>query len=226
MKIVLTNDDGFGAPGLALLEEVCSAFGEIFVVAPDTEQSYVGHRVTTGTIRAGEAGMGRYRIGGTPADCTRIALTCIVPDADWLISGVNRGGNLGADTYISGTVAAAREAALLGRRAIAISQYISRALAFDWEHSRARVGQAIESLMKDPPEDGAFWNVNLPHLDHNGGGDVTVCPLDGAPLDVRYRKEGDSYVFIGEYPRRRPAPGTDVDLCFRGHITATKLCVR
>ncbi len=65
---------------------------------------------------------GRYRVDGTPADCTRLALSCLVPDADWVISGINRGGNLGADTYISGTVAAAREAALIGVSSAAISR--------------------------------------------------------------------------------------------------------
>ena len=113
MKIVLTNDDGIEAPGLDALFHCVLPLGDIIIVAPQKAQSGIAHRVTTrAPIRVNQIGQNRYRVEGTPADCSRIALKEIASDADWLISGINAGANLGSDVYNSGTVAAAREAAI------------------------------------------------------------------------------------------------------------------
>jgi len=133
VKLILTNDDGIEAPGLNALENALGSLGELVVVAPEYSQSEIGHQVTTkAPIRVRQISLSRYGVSGTPADCARIALTVFHPDADWLIAGINRGGNLGADIYMSGTVAAAREAALLGIKAIAISHYVADNREVDW----------------------------------------------------------------------------------------------
>lgn len=227
MKIVLTNDDGLDAPGLALLEKIAGGFGEAVVIAPAEEQSYVGHRVTTSSIPVAQEDSQRFRVSGTPADCARIALRCVATDAEWVLSGINRGGNLGVDTYISGTVAAAREATILGRKAIAISQFISRRWPFEWSHSAPRAALVLRELMAKEPESGVYWNVNLPHPeDPLAQCDIVFCPLDNSPLDVRYRREGSIYVYTGSYPDRGREPGSDVDHCFSGRITVTPVRVR
>ena len=109
MKIVLTNDDGIDAPGLDTLNRCVEQLGDVIIVAPQNAQSGIAHRVTTREpIRINQLGSDRHSIDGTPADCARIALKVIAPDADWLISGINACANLRSDVYNSGTVAAAR----------------------------------------------------------------------------------------------------------------------
>jgi 5'-nucleotidase len=126
LKIVVTNDDGYDQPGLAALVEAVKALGEVTVVAPATPQSNVGHRVTMREpIRVEQPDRHTYVVHATPADCTRLAVKQLVPDVDWVVAGINPGANLGSDVYQSGTVAASREAAILGIRAAAVSQYIA-----------------------------------------------------------------------------------------------------
>ena len=95
------------------------------------------HRVTTrSALRVEQLDTDKFSVDGTPADCVRLALKKLAPDAAWLVAGINPGANLGSDVYNSGTVAAAREAAILGVRSIAISQYIARDHEVNWEHHR------------------------------------------------------------------------------------------
>ncbi|MDQ3333363.1 MAG: 5'/3'-nucleotidase SurE, partial [Planctomycetota bacterium] len=111
MKFLLTNDDGIDAPGLALLREVVAERAEPIVVAPDRHLSGCAHRVVTEEdLVLDDRGDGRFALNGTPADCVRVGLLHVCSDAAWVLSGVNDGGNLGVDTFLSGTVAAAREA--------------------------------------------------------------------------------------------------------------------
>ena len=115
MRILLTNDDGIDAPGLEALRQAAAPLGEVVLVAPLDTLSGCSHRVTTDhPVRVHERGPGRYAIDGTPADCARVGLYGLARDAAWVLSGVNAGGNLGADVWHSGTVAAAREAVLHG----------------------------------------------------------------------------------------------------------------
>jgi len=222
MKIVVTNDDGIDAPGLASLLEVAERFGEVYVVAPAEEHSSGGHRVTVkGPIRVEQLDRTRFRVHGTPADCARLALAELVPDATWLVSGINEGGNLGADVYMSGTVAAAREAALMGSGAVAISHYIRRGVPLDWRLAESRGELVLARLLASPPPSGAYWNVNLPHVP--GECPLVECPLDPSAMQVRFRREGDGYVYGGSYQERPRRSGTDVETCFGGAITMTQL---
>ena len=120
MRLLLTNDDGIDAPGLAALERVAALLGEVSVVAPLGHFSGCSHQVTTHRpLRVEGRGERRWAVAGWPADCTRVALRGLGVEADWVLSGINAGGNMWADVYISGTVAAVREAALLGRPGVA-----------------------------------------------------------------------------------------------------------
>lgn len=228
MKIILTNDDGIEAPGLEALRKVCAAWGEVIVVAPSECHSSMSHRVTTAElIPVTEEAAGRFSVEGTPADCTRLALTCLVPDADWVISGINRGGNLGADTYISGTVAAAREAALMGVPSLAISHYVAKGRLLNWATAERRAALAIAYAMAHPPRPGQFWNINLPHPESDEADvELSLCPLDYGPLSVQFIKESSGYRYCGQYHERPAIPGHDVAECFGGKIAATLIPVQ
>ena len=113
MNFLLTNDDGIDAPGLSVLCQVAEQLGEVAVVAPDQPHSGCSHRVSSEyPICLDRRADRRYALNGTPVDCTRIGMTHVAPDSDWVIAGVNCGANLGCDVLMSGTVAAVREAAL------------------------------------------------------------------------------------------------------------------
>src|SRR5262249_36046749 len=148
MKLLLTNDDGIDAPGLEALYEAARQFGEPVVVAPVDAHSGCSHRVTTDcAIRVSERGPNLYAVDGTPADCVRVALHSVVPDAAWVLSGINAGGNLGADVWHSGTVAAVREAVLHGRPGVALSQYHNKKdRPIDWKRGAAWVLPLLRRL--------------------------------------------------------------------------------
>jgi 5'-nucleotidase len=223
-RILLTNDDGWDAPGLAALKQLAAQLGEVYVVAPLEQHSYAGHRVTVLTpLLLTEAAPHEFKLSGTPADCIRVALTSLFPEIDWVLAGINRGGNLGADVYTSGTVAAVREAALLGKPGIAISQYVRRNATLDWDQSRELAFPVIERIMAEPQEDRVYWNVNLPHLDPGCKAPVIRCDPDHERLDVRYRREGDRFHYAGTYQGRPKTPGRDVEQCFGGAITISRL---
>lgn len=220
----MTNDDGWDAPGLAALKAVAGQFGRVFVLAPRDPHSYAGHRVTTDCpLVLAETGSQEYTLTGTPADCVRVGVTTLFPDIDWVLSGINRGGNLGADIFTSGTVAAVREAALLGRPGIAVSQYVRKGVALDWERSGALALPVIRKLIAEGCPPKAYWNLNLPHVDLGEETAVVHCDPDNEPLDIRFRQDGDCFHYDGSYASRRRTPGRDVERCFGGSITVSCL---
>lgn len=230
MKLLLTNDDGIDAPGLEVLERAVREWGDTVVVAPAEGRSGIGHQLTTDRpIPVEQQESRRYSVGGTPADCVRLGLTEIVPDASWVLAGVNRGANLGADVYTSGTVAAAREGALLGCRALAISQYIAKGLELNWEAVFRRAALVLPRLLAAELSRGEYWNANMPHLPEDGEereageAETVVCPLDTRPLGVAYRKEDGAFIYQAEYRKRPRQPGRDVDVCLGGRISVTRL---
>ena len=228
MKIVLTNDDGINAPGLDTLSRCVKQLGDIIIVAPQKAQSGIGHRVTTRTpIRVNQLNPNQHSVDGTPADCSRIALKEIASDADWLISGINAGANLGSDVYNSGTVAAAREAAILGYPAIAISQYISKDHEVDWTISGHHAGAVIKMLLGRELARGHFWNVNLPHpIEMEPPLIYQFCGLDTNPHKYAYRKNGSELIYTGTIHERPRDPGKDVAVCFdERKIAITRLAV-
>ena len=228
MKIVITNDDGIDAPGLEALERCVRRLGEVVIVAPLRPQSGIAHRVTTREpIRINAIGTNRHSVEGTPADCARIALKVIAPDANWLIAGINPGANLGSDVYNSGTVAAAREAAILGCRAIAVSQYIARDQEVDWSVTGEQACPAVQMLLSRDLIAGHFWNVNLPHpIPKNSRLTYEFCELDPHPHKYVYDRNGDALTYRGTIHERPRDPGKDVAVCFdEGRIAITRLAV-
>lgn len=223
MNIVITNDDGYGEPGLVALLDAVSPLGRITIVAPKTPQSSCGHRVNLKTpIKVESPSPHHYVVNGSPADCTRLAIKELAPDADWVIAGINLGANLGSDVYQSGTVAAAREAAILGVRAISISQYVARGWTPDWQASSAQAAEILSVFMNGPLAAGRYWNINLPspitpssRLTH------VQCPIDRHPHHYRFVRDGETYQYQGIIHDRPRAAGTDVDICFSGKVSAT-----
>jgi 5'-nucleotidase len=228
LKIILTNDDGIDAPGLKTLESCFQDGVQTVIVAPAQPQSGVGHRVTTRSpIRVNQTGPNRFSVEGTPADCSRIALKEIAPDAHWLVAGINRGANLGSDVYNSGTVAAAREAAILGCRSIAISQYVARDRQVDWSITGYHAEVTLKMLMERYIAASHFWNVNLPHplVDHFEI-PVEFCGLDTNPHKYDFRKNENEYFYDGSIHERPRDPGTDVAVCFdEGKVSITRIAV-
>ncbi len=223
MRFLLTNDDGIDAPGLAALAEAAARPGTPVVVAPEDGHSGCGHQVTTDEgLAVSERGPGRFAVAGTPADCVRVALHSLTPDADWVLAGINAGGNLGVDVWHSGTVAAVREAVLHGKPGIAFSQYRRRDRAFDWPRAAAWTVPVLRDLLARPWQPGTLWNVNLPHPDPGAPmPEIVFCPLNPHPLPLSYRREGDRLRYDGNYHDRRRDDGTDVAVCFGGRIAVT-----
>ncbi len=223
MTLILTNDDGIDAPGIRALHKAMNGKGVI--VAPKDHLSGCGHQVTTTqAIHVRRRSDFEYAIAGTPADCVRLALTHICPTVKFVLSGINAGGNLGADVYISGTVAAVREAAFHGIPGIAVSHYRKGKLNVDWDVAARWTAGILADLLNRTIEPGTFWNVNLPHLlPGDPDPEVVFCEPCRQPLPVNYRVEGDNFYYFGEYAKRDRTPGSDVDVCFSGKIAVTQL---
>jgi 5'-nucleotidase len=221
MTFILTNDDGIDAPGIEALRQAVNGKGIVF--APKHHQSGCGHQVTTTkAIQVERRSDTEYAVDGTPADCTRIALSQLSSKIDWVLSGVNAGGNLGVDAYISGTVAAVREAAMHDIPGIAISHWIRRPLTIDWNLVARYSAKILQELFDRPMPDRSFWNVNLPHLTPDTPEpEIVFCQPSIDPLPIDFRIEGDCYYYQGEYAKRDRAPNTDVDVCFSGKIAVT-----
>ncbi|AMV32542.1 5'-nucleotidase SurE [Pirellula sp. SH-Sr6A] len=241
MKLLLTNDDGMDAEGLQELARLLRVEHECWVVAPDQGRSCCSHSVTNAEpLKLRQHGEREWDLSGTPADCVRVAIHCLNFKPDYVLSGVNHGGNLGVDTLYSGTVSAAREASMLGIPAVALSQYMRRDIAKDWAQSAFRARRVLEHLWLDPPVEGTFWNVNLPAIvPEEVVGTVhfpiSFCDTEHSPLQFHFTPYetanpellgGNSvrtFLYQSNYQTRPRQDGSDVSLCFAGHATVTKL---
>ncbi|MBV6498998.1 MAG: 5'/3'-nucleotidase SurE [Prosthecobacter sp.] len=228
---LLTNDDGIDAPGLASLERCVRRIPDarISVVAPMREHSMCGHRLTTHSpLRVERRGDDRWAVDGTPADCVRLALFALGLKPGWVLSGVNAGGNLGQDIHVSGTCAAAREAAYHQVPSAAFSHYLIRDLAVDWERTADWTHEALHHLACAPLGDGEFWCVNFPHLPPGSLAlpGMRSCHPARSPLPVRFRPMDDgSHHYDARYADRPRDPGSDVDVCFGGETSVVRLKV-
>ena len=170
MRILLTNDDGINAPGLYVLEKIAAQLSDdIWICAPSEEQSGAGHSLSLSRpVRLREHAPRRFSVTGTPTDAVTLALRKVLPARpDLILSGVNRGANLGDDVTYSGTVAAAIEGALAGIRSIALSQvYSKETLADDvpFDAAEAWGARALRPLLDAPFPERTLVNVNFPPL--------------------------------------------------------------
>lgn len=226
MQFLLTNDDGIDALGLTLLSDVLAPHGKVTVVAPESEQSGVGHRVNTrGALKLEERAVDRYALSGTPADCARVGLRGLTVRADWVMSGLNHGGNLGVDIHMSGTVAGAREGAILGCRALAISQVINMRHPPDPERIRRITTRVISELLSRPLPLGKLYNVNLPFAPESEEPELCFCEPDPSPHDVRYARALDAFTYEGVFLNRGRVPGCDVEAVLNGKISVSVLSI-
>jgi 5'-nucleotidase len=209
VNILVTNDDGILAPGLALLAEVCRAVGAVTVVAPDREQSGTSHSLTLHRpIRPMRRPDGAFQVDGTPTDCVMLALEALMPERpDFVFSGVNHGPNMGEDVLYSGTVAAAMEAVVLGVPGIAIS-FAGNQLETMATY-RDRLVDLVRRITSVPdfPQD-TLLNVNLPR--------VPAAEVAG----VRVTKLGSRF-FSGSLARMKDPWGREIFWIGGGTITWT-----
>jgi len=177
-RVLLTNDDGIDAPGLAVLEAVAATIArEVWVVAPEHDQSGTSHSISLhAPLRFSRQGERRFGIGGTPGDCVVMAVRHLMLEAPptLVLAGVNRGANLGVETVFSGTVGAAMAGMLLGLPSIALSQAFTDREAVKWETARALAPSVIRHLWAAGWSDQACLNVNFPDVAPDAAGPLTL----------------------------------------------------
>ena len=226
MNILLTNDDGWGAPGLEKLEQIAGQFGDLWVVAPVKPMSGISHQLTFEVPMAFEEKSSQsFSLDGTPADCVRVGLTQLETQFDWVFSGINRGANLGTDINVSGTVAAVREASLFNVPGIAFSQHLRHFNApFDWSRSGQLAQRVILELLARKITKNNWFNVNLPDIGDGEPNQVELVEAkqDRNPLPAKYSTtEAGELLYCGTYNDRPRTPGHDADVCFSGGVAIT-----
>jgi len=235
MRILVTNDDGIHAPGLAVLERIAADLGgEVVVVAPETDQSGVSHSLSLNDpLRLRDIGPRRFAVKGTPTDCVIMAVRHIFAGAppDLILSGVNRGQNVAEDVTYSGTVAAAMEGTILGIRSIALSQAHNFAAGgeFPWATAEAHGPAVVRRILEVGFGPGVLVNVNFPPVmpQQVAGSAVTVQGQRNQGLlkvDPRKDGRGNAYYWIAfARGREEPAEGTDLHALAEGKISITPL---
>ncbi|MDV7338757.1 5'/3'-nucleotidase SurE [Terasakiella sp. A23] len=231
-RILISNDDGIHAPGLKVLEEIARTICEdVWVVAPETEQSATGHSLTLRRpLRIHKHGEKRYSVDGTPTDCVLLAMNEIMKEAkpNLVLSGVNRGGNLGEDVTYSGTIAAAMEATLLGVPAIALSQYYEDGDAVKWSTAEDHGADVIKQLVRNGWPENTLMNVNFP--------DVATADVKGIEYTRQGRRKigddlakihdprGEEYFWIGALRSEETfKDGTDLYAVVHGSISVSPI---
>jgi len=218
-RILVSNDDGIDSPGIKLLERIAHGLADdVWVVAPEQEQSGASHSLTTRRpLRMREAAPGRYVVDGTPTDCVLLAVKRLMRDRPptLVLSGINAGSNVGEDLTYSGTVAAAMEATLLGIPAMALSQDYRDGEPIPWEAGEAFAPEMIRRLLRLPWPEHTMFNVNFPAAppDQVKGFAVTKQGKRAIAdnLTERIDPRGRAYYWIGPIRENgRAEPGTDL----------------
>jgi 5'-nucleotidase len=235
MRILLTNDDGVNAPGLKVLEEIARQFSDdIWICAPSEEQSGAGHSLTlTRPVRLHKLGERRFAVTGTPTDSVMMALRTVMDGApDLILSGVNRGANLGDDITYSGTVSAAIEGALAGIRAIAFSQvYAREGMGDDVPFGAALAWgpKVLERLIDAPMAERTLINVNFPARPPEAVKGIRVVRQGfhdysrGSIVEGRDPR-GYRYFWFGLDPIEHTLDhGTDLEAIDEGYVAVTPL---
>lgn len=230
MHILITNDDGYLAPGIRILADTLSAVADITVVAPDRNKSGASNSLTLmRPLRVQKTPEGYYRVDGTPTDCVHLAISGLLDNKpDMVVSGINNGSNLGDDVLYSGTVAAAIEGRYLGLPAIAVSLTGKREENYQVAAQITR--QVVEKLIDDPIPSDSILNINVPDL---AFGDLQ--PIKATRLGFRHKaeqmvKQSDPYgspiYWVGPPGEAQDAgPGTDFFAIENNQISVTPLQV-
>ncbi|HET7729515.1 MAG TPA: 5'/3'-nucleotidase SurE [Usitatibacter sp.] len=230
MRILLSNDDGYFAPGLAALHEGLASLGEITVVAPERDRSGASNSLTLDRpLQLSRAHNGFFYVNGTPTDCVHMAVTGLLDfEPELVVSGINSGSNMGDDTLYSGTVAAATEGYLLGIPSIAVSL-----TSKDFVHYRtaARVARdLVERLARDPFGAPVLLNVNVPDVPYEAITGFEITRLGrrhkAQPVIASRNPRGETVYWVGPAGAAREAgPGTDFHALERGAVSITPLQV-
>jgi 5'-nucleotidase len=225
--ILLSNDDGVQAEGLLALAGTLAELGDLYVVAPEREQSASSHRITLAwPLRHRELGNNVHAVDGTPADCVYIALNLegLLPRRpDVVVSGINHGFNLGMDVVYSGTVAAAREAALRGLRAVAFSADP----AADFRRVATHAVTLVERVLALPVDGALLLNVNYPSTEPRGVLATRLGRRDyHDAVEARTDPRGRSYYWIGgPVSTHDSSEGADTSAVDRGYVSVTPLAL-
>lgn len=237
-RILVSNDDGIDAPGIAALERVARTLSDdVWVVAPETEQSGAGHSLTLhDPIRYDWRGPRHVAVRGTPTDCVLMAVKLFLPDRrpDLVLSGFNRGSNMGEDITYSGTVAVAMEGTLLGIRSMALSQQGSNPEVWPWETAETLAGDVIRRACAAPWNRDVLVNVNFPDRPVDKVQGIRVTPQGKRIGSSRFSENmvervdprGRPYVWIGvEQVRGLEGEGSDLHAIAEGFVSVTPLCI-
>ena len=227
--LLVSNDDGFRSEGIIALAEALRPLGTVYVVAPDRERSAAGHSLTlTQPLRVEKVGPRIYAVDGTPTDCVNLAANGILrkKKIDLLVSGINKGANLGDDITYSGTVSAAMEGTLLGIPSIAVSLVSRNHFRFD-AAAAFTAKLARKALRQKIPED-TLLNVNLPNLPMEEIRGVRVTRqgkrIYGEAVVEKRDPRGRKYYWIGgDTFRRQDIPGSDLEAVEQDYISITPI---
>lgn len=231
-RVLLSNDDGISAPGLKVLERAIKPLvKEVWVCAPETEQSATSHSLTLRQpLRIRKISKRRFAVDGTPTDSVLLGISEVMKDnrPDLVLSGVNKGGNIGEDVTYSGTVAAAMEGALLGVRSVAFSQVYSDNRTIHWATAEHWIANVLKQLAKTEWPPNILMNVNFPPVNAKAVTGIESVRQGrrkiGGDLTPGTDPRGEKYYWIG--PQReedRAAKGTDLEAVLRGAISVTPL---
>ena len=232
LRILISNDDGYGAPGIRALERIAKALtSDVWVVAPETEQSATSHSLTLRRpLRVRKHKPRHFTVDGTPTDCVLVAVQSIIKDRrpDLVLSGINMGSNLGEDVTYSGTVAAAMEGALLGIKAIAFSQMRDHEGRLDFAAAEHHAPALIRKLLDVKWRREILINVNFPALSPQAVRGISICRQgrrdSGTTVAEGRDPSGRPYVWIGQYISDDSSePDTDLDAMTEGMIAVTPL---
>ena len=228
MRILVSNDDGYFSPGIALLAERLAPLGEITVVAPERDRSGASNSLTLDRpLLVRRAANGFRYVNGTPTDCVHLALTGLVdPPPDIVVSGINFGANMGDDTIYSGTVAAATEGYLFGIPSIAVS--LASKAGRNFETAAAVAVQLVERFGRAPIREAVLLNVNVPDIPLAELGGIEVTRLGrrhrAEPVVQMRTPRGESAYWIGAAGGEQDAgPGTDFHTVTAGRVSVTPL---
>lgn len=232
-RLLLVNDDGINAEGLALLEQQARQLtDDVWVVAPQEENSGGGHSVSLALpIRARQLGEKRFSVTGTPTDCVLLAVWELMGDRrpTVILSGINHGENLGEDMTYSGTMGAAMEAAVLGIPAIALSQIRQLGKPIDFATAREHGTEVLRRLLSCSWEPGIIVNVNFPRPSQPGKRRTRVTELGHRlpgtfrPVQGRDGRKLPYYWVQVSYNTGVPAPGTDLEAALEGDVSVTAI---
>ena len=231
-RILISNDDGYQAPGIQALCEKLKSLGEITVVAPATNQSLIGHSLTFGRGMAVESwemdGRRWFAIAATPATCVRMALTSLLPQLpDIVVSGVNKGENTGVVAFSSGTVACAREAAYRNIPAIAVS--LEEGPEMDYAAAAEFTARLLQEVQEKGLHAGTYLNVNFPARRSDQIKGVLITRQDRRPADEHYAKkmspEGKTEYWSVYRPLTGGEKDTDTWALTEGYISITPMTI-